>query len=499
MTDWNQGNMRDMPASAPEPAVSGQSAEPATSARAAANPAASGKQAGPARAGRPAGRSAGRRTIARWREYGVRAFAVLMLVGGFVGLLFFARPTVSAVEQRNLTAFPDFTMQRFLDGSFFSDLSLWYADTYPLREPLVQADHGIERLYGIQPETQLVGGNVRADEIPVAGNGDDASAAAPVLEQRTAVEPPSPQEMQANIQANVMNGLYVDGDRACSVYYFNQSAVDSYCAALNACAQELGDDATVYSVLIPNNSGALLDEGVLAGLGGSDQKQSLDYFHSRMDERIRAVETYDALRAHRDEYIYFRTDHHWTQLGAYYAYEQLCEKRGVEPANIESWQQIDNGPFLGTFYSELQLASMAANPDTAHAYIPTSTNDMTYWDASGAETQTNVVLNGVEAGYGENAMYLCFIAGDQYLSKISNPTKSDGSACLLVKDSYGCAFAPLLVDDYETVWIIDFREYDKSIPAFVRENGIQDVIFLNNMTIAGTDGVGDGLMQLMTP
>ena len=446
---------------------------------------------------RPSGKnSKARSTIARWRSYGVAAFGAIMVLGCVIGLLFFLRPTVSTVEQRNLTAFPTFTPQTFLNGSFFTDLSLWYADTYPLREVLVQADHAIERTFGIQPKTQLVGGNVQADSIPVASDGS-AGKGSSEPETREQVAPPDSQQMQADIQSNVMNGLYVDGDRACSMFYFNQSAVDSYCEAVSAYADKLDGTATVYSVLIPNNSGALLDEDVLASLGGSDQRQALEYYYSKMDERVKVVKTLDALREHRDEYIYFRTDHHWTELGAYYAYEQLCAKRGVDPAPIDTWKQDDYGPFLGTFYSELQLESMSANPDNVHVYIPTSTNDMTYWNTAGDEVQTNVVLDPEEAGYAENGMYLCFIAGDQPLSIIKNPTKNDGSACLFVKDSYGCAFAPLLVDDYETVYIVDFRSCSVNITEYVKEHGIQEVIFLNNMTIAGTEGVGETLMQYL--
>ena len=122
---------------------------------------------------------------------------------------------------------------------------------------------------------------------------------------------------------------------------------------------------------------------------------------------------------------------------------------------------------------------------------------MTYWNTAGDEMQTNVVLDPEEAGYAENGMYLCFIAGDQPLSIIKNPTKNDGSACLFVKDSYGCAFAPLLVDDYETVYIVDFRSCSVNITEYVKEHGIQEVIFLNNMTIAGTEGVGETLMQYL--
>ena len=121
---------------------------------------------------------------------------------------------------------------------------------------------------------------------------------------------------------------------------------------------------------------------------------------------------------------------------------------------------------------------------------------VTNWDQNGAEIQGSVV--GDAEMYGDNGKYLCFIAGDQPLEKIENPKLDDGSSCLVVQDSYGCAFVPLLVDNYQTVWVIDFRYYTQgSIPAFVRDNGVQDVVFLNNMTIAGTDSAAQGILALM--
>ena len=425
--------------------------------------------------------------IAKWRSWGVAAFAALMVAGCIIGLLFFARPTTSDYEKRNLTPFPAITVESFLDGSFFSDVSLWYADTYPLREPLVKMDHAIDSLFGIQTETQMIGGNVQADELPPAG----ATTVEP--EHREEVDQPTAQTMQEDIQGNIMNGLYVQGNKACSVYYFYEPAVATYAAALNTCAAQLDGIATVYSVLIPNNSGATLDEEILAQLGGTDQKEALDYYHSIMDERIRVVETYDALRAHRDEYIYFNTDHHWTQLGAYYAYVEFCKKKGIEPSDISTWEQHDYGPFLGSFYQELELQAMADDPDVVHVYVPTGTNDMTYWNEYG-EFEGYIIEDATD--YGENSKYMCFVYGNQPRNKIVNPKVTDGSSCLVVIDSYGCAFVPCLVDNYQTIWFTDCRYGWDNIPQFAKDNGIQDVIFMNNMTIAGTETVADNLYYL---
>jgi len=438
-----------------------------------------------------------RRKIAQWRRYGVTACTIIMLVGCILGWAFFLRPTTSAFEKRDLTPWPEFNAERFLDGSFFEDLSLWYADTFPFRDALVQMDAAVDNLFGFQPQTQMYGGNVVADELPPIDGNTPASVeedTSPAVKDEP-VEKPDERALQEDIQGNIMNGLYVENGAAYSVYYFLDEAVQDYCAALNRCAERLDGVATVYSVLVPNNSGAKLDEAVLEQLGGSDQKQALDYFYSLMSDKVKVVKTYDALRAHRDEYTYFRTDHHWTQLGAYYAYVEFCKAKGIEPSDITKWEQHDYEPMLGSFYQELWLDSMAENPDVLHAYVPSGTNSMTSWDEYGNEYEYAIVADATD--YDPNAKYMAFIAGDQMLSKIENPLVTDGSSCLVVKDSYGCAFVPNLVDNYQTIWIIDFRKYNEDIPEFVYENGIKDVIFLNNMTIAGTDTAAAQLLSLM--
>ena len=104
--------------------------------------------------------------IRKFRTIGVLAFAAIMAVGAFIGLLFFVRPKKSIMEKRELAKFPSFTITSFLDGSYFESVSLWYSDTYPMRDKLVSADQGIKSLYGIETGTQVVGGNTKGDDIP---------------------------------------------------------------------------------------------------------------------------------------------------------------------------------------------------------------------------------------------------------------------------------------------------------------------------------------------
>ena len=91
-----------------------------------------------------------RQQLKKFRTLGVLIFAAVMAIGAFIGLLFFVRPKKSTVEKRTLAKFPSFTITSFLDGSYFEDVSLWYSDTYPMRDKLVSADQSLKKLYGIQ-------------------------------------------------------------------------------------------------------------------------------------------------------------------------------------------------------------------------------------------------------------------------------------------------------------------------------------------------------------
>ncbi|MBM6676248.1 hypothetical protein H6A07_05765 [Olsenella uli] len=445
----------------------------------------------PARSTRPT-RASRSRSLARWRQASVDAVNLLLAAGFVVGLAFFARPSTSGVEMRELTPFPSFSLEGFLDGSFTSDLSLWYADTYPLREPLVAADQWLEARYGIDTGTKMIGGNVVADELPPEGETGSGADAAPA--EREQVEVPTEDAMAADIQNQIMSGLYVNNGAAYSIYYFSQEAVEGYTGAINACARALDGEAKVYSVLAPNNS-AVLDDETLAKLGGTDQQQAIAYFNSLYDPSVGTLDSWGAIRNHRDEYVYFRTDHHWTQLGAYYVYVELCEQMGIEPVDLADQETMRFDGFLGTYYSQIRDAAMAANPDYVEAHVPNGTNDMTYWDKNGTEVQANVITD--VTGWNQASLYNTFIAGDQPLEHIHNPKKDDGSSVLVIKDSYGCAFTPLLVDNFEDVWVIDFRYSDENIPAFVREHGIQNVVFVNNISLAGTLTVADKLASMM--
>lgn len=107
-----------------------------------------------------------KKTMRKFRDMGIKAFEVLLLLGCAMGFLFFLRPDTSEEEKRKLTEFPELTYSSFMDGSFFADVSLWYSDTFPMRDTLIAADKKIKSLYGVTTSTMMVGGHEQGDEIP---------------------------------------------------------------------------------------------------------------------------------------------------------------------------------------------------------------------------------------------------------------------------------------------------------------------------------------------
>lgn len=426
------------------------------------------------------------------RSLVIKLFCGILALGCVLGLAFFLRPSTSEVENRNLTAFPELTWETFANGQFFSDLSLWYADTFPFRDQLVGLDLALKSTYGITTDVQMVGGSEAAEDIPAAGvisEELDSTNDEPV-------EAPNERAMAEDIQNNIMKGLYVKDGAAYSIYYFSKKSVQQYVKAINKCAEEVKGTATVYSMLVPNNSGAMLTEQELKDLGGSDQAQAIKYFDSLYNDDVVPVNVMDTLREHNSEYIFFRTDHHWTQLGAYYAYLCYCQAAGLVPVDINSLETQTFKPFLGSFYQQLNNSAMKNNPDYVQTYIPASTNDLRYKKKGKTKWTKGKVIQDV-TGWNENSLYSTFVAGDEPLTRIVNPDKTDKSSVLVVKDSFGNAFIPWLVDNYQYVYVIDFRYYEGSIPEFVDENNVQNVIFLNNISMAGTLSVANQLMSLM--
>lgn len=432
-------------------------------------------------------------------------FFVGMFLLFILGLIFPLRPAVSEIEKRELEKFPDFTWETFANGEYFSQISDWYADTYPFREFLIFADSKVKGLYGIKGE-ELYGNVQTADKIPEPEKNPKEQVTKKLEEKvipaMKTTNPPkekriaenekraaededkaaeNKEEMDVYESRETAGSVYIINGQGFDLYYFNQESADLYAAVMKEAAQQLQEEAEVYSMIVPTSAGICLSQQLQKELNCSPQDKAIDYIYSQMGEKIKEISVFDILEKHSGEYIYFYTDHHWTALGAYYAYVEFAKLKGIEPKSYQDYEKMEFSDFIGSFYaSSNQSETLKNNPDTIVACVPSSTNLMTIEEKGEGEKRWNIIYDVSE--YYSGVKYSCFIGGDNPYARIDNPNQSDGSSCLVVKDSYGNAFVPFLVDHYQTVYIIDYRSSEEGLVTFVKENDVQDVIFLTSLS-----------------
>ncbi|MDD7289396.1 MAG: DHHW family protein [Clostridiales bacterium] len=409
----------------------------------------------------------------------ILAFGLMLAVMGFIGLMWFLRPDTSVIEKRTLTEFPSITWSSFWDGSFFKAVDTWYADTYPLREGLISGSQSLENHYGLRSD-QIVGEALVADDIPDPdAAGEEVQAAEPeeVLPDGTVTEIG---EMQGQI--------YITNNCGYGLYYFTQSPADKFAATMNQIYANVKDKVNLYVMICPISAGVMLDQAVLDDMGCSSEKDAIDYIYGKMDPGIHTVSAFDNLKKHNAEYIYFHTDHHWTALGAYYAYQAFCQEKGIEAHNIADYETMEFPGFLGTFCSSSNNSpALQSNPDTVVAYIPKGTNAMTMHYTNGSVVDWFIV-NDV-SGYAKSELYATFVGGDRPFSYAHNPAITDGSAVMVIKDSYGNTFIPWLVDHYEYIYWVDARYTSNTISQMVRDYNVQDVIYEVQIYNSSTDNM----------
>jgi hypothetical protein len=251
-------------------------------------------------------------------------------------------------------------------------------------------------------------------------------------------------------------------------------------------------------MIVPTSIDICVPDSVRSGINTSSQKKALSYLYSSMSDTVSKVDVYNTLLKHSvdGEYLYFRTDHHWTALGAYYAYQQFCTDSRQTAASLDQYKEITYDNFKGSFYRDTKSSVLGNHPDTVHAYVPRSTNEMTYTDDTNNTHDWNVVTD--VSGWASSSKYNAFIGGDNPISHIKNPNKNDGSSILLIKESFGNCFAPFLVENYQNVYVLDYRYFGdidkRSLAKVVKDLKIKDVLFLNNISAVRNKN----LIQLMT-
>ena len=308
----------------------------------------------------------------------------------------------------------------------------------------------------------------------------------------TTTKPASSNVITTSDKPYQSGGVYVVGSAGYEMYNYVGSLAEKYQSTVNAVADSLSGVSQVYAMAIPLSSGITLPDELFSDIPGSDQAQAEKDILAGMGQNVKTIPLHDVMMSHRTEYIYFRTDHHWTALGAYYAYVQFCTAKGITPHNLSDYEVSQFPGFLGSFYNDGgKPDAMKNDPDTVNAYHPVSaTASMKYGD------NENSTLTGGQVIFDESTAsaslkYGTFIMGDNPFTVIENPEVSNGESCIVVKESFGNAFVPFLGDHYQTVYVVDYRYYSGSVTQLARDKGVKDVLFVNNLSaIRGSYQIG---------
>lgn len=440
------------------------------------------------------------------------ALALLLVIG--VWSLFGNGETVSAVDGKTLAEKPEFTFASLFDGSYLPALERSYSDHFPMRDMLLEVGKTMNRFYYYSGSDEnavlIIGGSTGAeqggerldtalepqvtpseqpptpDEPPEKKPDDTPAEPAPEdtpqqPEKQTPPELDEPEEEDATWAGNVI----VVGTRAMEIPSANEQIIESYADAVGRLADAMGSGVRTISLVTPNGGEFYSPQSMHTGI--HSQKAMIEHCYASMDAGIVTADAYSGLREHADEYIYFRTDHHWTQLGAYYAYQKFCEAAGFEAVALDRFQTGVYENFVGSMYTFTkgypQSETLYNNPDTLTYYLPIyETHAKYYADAS---LQNGVAVSVVYTQLPESTTnkYLCYIGGDTPVCVIESAAK--GGTCIVLKESYGNAFVPFLTSHYSKIIVIDPREFNRDgkpsldLASFAAEQGIDDLIVIN--------------------
>ena len=339
-------------------------------------------------------------------------FCLLLAVSALIGLLMPDR-YYSEREKRTLTQKPKFTVANFISGKFSDELEKYLTDQVPLRDGWVTMKTYMELAIG---KRESVGVYICKDKY--------------LMDKFTS--------------------------------YSKKQLVANAAALVDLQEKLAAEGISMNTILVPMAAQVLTDK-LPAYAPVADYAAILQVL---TDAGVDTTDVLSALVAHSSENIYYRTDHHWTSLGAYYAY---CAWRGIEP-NVDEWtQEVLCDDFYGTTWNKVPLPTVPAEEITAwykHINRSVSYNNGQYETDSIYERK---YLSGSD-------QYAVFLNSNQAQTVIEGSGKS--GKLLLIKDSYGNTFSQFPVEDYAEVHVLDLRFFKGDVTEYAKENGITDTLVL---------------------
>ncbi len=283
-----------------------------------------------------------------------------------------------------------------------------------------------------------------------------------------------------NLTADFLpDGLFIYGDGVYTQAYYSATNAQNYAQTAAYYKTLFGDKTRVSMVVAPVSAMVIDNPTVTSKI--PDQKDILDKMAAFADPSVNFVDAYTEMYDHRDEYLFFKSDHHWTARGAYYAYSAFAKSVGLEPTPLDGFDYaVMNDSYHGSMYNYTYDARVKNFVDTIEAFFPRKAHTMTITGMDGNTYNYNTSIVST------NKTYVTFIAGDNPYTVINVPDNPQDFNVLVLKDSFGNAFIPFLCEHYGNIIVVDTRHSGMNVYEQLKDYGLSDIIFVNNIQAANS-------------
>ncbi len=422
---------------------------------------------------------------------GALSVLILLVVFGLTSLflIVFPRSTESQIEKRKLATFPQFSFGSYFSGEFTKQVAEYYDDTVPFRDSFKTAGYNFKSIFGLHTadEVKIIGAKeVKNNPKPVetskpAEESKPSETSKETSKQESTVsqvleESKAETSQMGEADYTVENGIIVVNHNGHyrALELLGGGTGNTYVEALNNFHRDLGDSVQIYSMIAPLASEYYLPSNY-SGFS-INQKECFDSIVSRLDDGIVSIDIDTVLAQHTAEDIYFRTDHHWTPLGAYYAAQKFAEVANLDFKELSDYQKNDIEGFVGTMYAFTEDPHINNDPETFTYYVPSNMDKCITEHYATDFTNMKEWDFFVDVGDPQHNAYLTFMGGDEQVVRVKTNVKN-GRKLAIVKDSYGNAIPGYLFGSYEEIYVIDMRYFDLNLVNFVKEQKITDLLF----------------------
>lgn len=332
--------------------------------------------------------------------------------------------TYSPVEKRELQTRPEISITKVQDGRFQKKYESYLRDQFPGR------DHWVS----FQTDMELFMGKNEIHNVYIGKNHY-------LLEHYTEKEF-DPQQISKNLQA------------------------------LEKFVGKAKQNADVHVMMVPTKSW-VLREKLPAFAPHYKEQKFYDALQQKLEKEDVLISVEPVLDAHKEEEIYYRTDHHWTTLGAWYAYEQYTKAVGGDLQRAQGKKKFRciSKDFYGTTYAKINYARQA---DKIEIYEPADKLRVVY-NMGEKKTKTLYDVSFLKTA----DQYSVFTGGNQAVLEITGGIKN-GKTLLLIKDSFANSILPFLAEDYEKLVVVDLRQLNVSGDRLLEMFSPTDILILYN-------------------